>query len=153
MNGENFIPIELSPFCYNETTAQNYYPLSKNEAISKGLKWKNDIIQAKYQGTKYKIPDSIHDTNEEILNKILECKNCKKNYRIVKPELNFYKKMDIAIPQNCPNCRYNRRSTSKTPRKLFKHNCDKCGIEVKTSYDPNNTNKIYCNKCYLNITL
>ena len=147
----NFFPIELSPFCYNETTAQNYYPLSKSEVLEKGWKWKDDFIQAKYQGPKYDIPDSIHDTHDEVLNKILECEKCKKNFRIVKPELSFYKKMNIAIPQNCPNCRYNKRVSSSNSRELFLHKCDNCNVDIKTSQNPQNSNEIYCNKCYLNI--
>ena len=36
-----FFPPELSPFAYNETIAQEYFPLTKEEAIKKGYKWKD----------------------------------------------------------------------------------------------------------------
>jgi len=36
-----FFPIALSPFAYNETCAQDYYPLTKEEALKKGYKWKD----------------------------------------------------------------------------------------------------------------
>jgi predicted metalloendopeptidase len=35
-----FFPSELSPFCYNETIAQEYFPLTKEQAIKQGYKWK-----------------------------------------------------------------------------------------------------------------
>ena len=35
-----FFPSELSPFCYNETIAQEYFPLTKEEATEQGYKWK-----------------------------------------------------------------------------------------------------------------
>lgn len=35
-----FFPISISPFAYNETAAQDYYPLTKEEAFKKGYKWK-----------------------------------------------------------------------------------------------------------------
>ncbi|HHD92301.1 MAG TPA: hypothetical protein ENL06_01585, partial [Candidatus Portnoybacteria bacterium] len=34
-----FFPPELSPFAYNETIAQEYFPLTKEEAIEKGYQW------------------------------------------------------------------------------------------------------------------
>ena len=36
-----FFPIEYSPFCYNETLAQDYFPLTKEEILEKGYKWKD----------------------------------------------------------------------------------------------------------------
>jgi hypothetical protein len=35
-----FLPIEFSPFGYNATTAQEYFPLTKEEAILKNYNWK-----------------------------------------------------------------------------------------------------------------
>ena len=35
-----FFPSSISPWCYNETSAQDYYPLKKEEALKKGYKWK-----------------------------------------------------------------------------------------------------------------
>lgn len=34
-----FFHAKLSPFAYNETMAQEYYPLSKEEILQKGLRW------------------------------------------------------------------------------------------------------------------
>ena len=36
-----FFPAELSPFAYNETIAQEYYPLIKEQAIEQGYRWKD----------------------------------------------------------------------------------------------------------------
>ncbi|PIR68056.1 hypothetical protein COU49_02665, partial [Candidatus Nomurabacteria bacterium CG10_big_fil_rev_8_21_14_0_10_35_16] len=35
-----FFPSELSPFCYNETIAQEYFPLTREEALKQGYRWK-----------------------------------------------------------------------------------------------------------------
>src|SRR3989344_6045552 len=35
-----FFPARMSPFGYNETQAQDYFPLTKEEAIKKGFNWK-----------------------------------------------------------------------------------------------------------------
>ena len=36
-----FFPSELSPFSYNETIAQEYYPLTKEQAEEQGYSWKD----------------------------------------------------------------------------------------------------------------
>ena len=35
-----FFPSSLSPFGYNETVANDFFPLSKEEATKQGFKWK-----------------------------------------------------------------------------------------------------------------
>lgn len=34
-----FFPIKISPFNYNETLAQDYFPLDKEDVIKKGWRW------------------------------------------------------------------------------------------------------------------
>ena len=55
-----FFPSELSPFCYNETLAQEYLPLTRKEAKNQGYKWKekeerNYAVDIKNEN----IPDDI----------------------------------------------------------------------------------------------
>ena len=42
MNKEwgEFFPASISPFPYNETVAQDYFPLTKEEALKRGYKWR-----------------------------------------------------------------------------------------------------------------
>ncbi|MGC9603325.1 MAG: hypothetical protein ABSF47_02545 [Minisyncoccia bacterium] len=40
-----FFPPELSPFAYNETIAQEYFPLTKGEAEKQGYRWKDPDTQ------------------------------------------------------------------------------------------------------------
>jgi len=64
-----FFPISVSPYCYNETVAQEYFPLSKEEAIQRGYKWRNKD-QSKYQKQIYDIPPNIHDVPDSITTEI-----------------------------------------------------------------------------------
>jgi hypothetical protein len=119
-----FFPIELSPFAYNETVAQEYFPLTKetvgaycNTPLQKA--WKDDEPGAKYDGPKVEIPETIAETPDDICNQILTCETCSKNYRIVKPELAFYRKMNLPVPHNCPDCRHKARMALRNPRKLW----------------------------------
>lgn len=36
-----FFPASMSPFAYNKTIAQDYFPLTKEEALKKGYKWRD----------------------------------------------------------------------------------------------------------------
>ena len=46
-----FFPPELSPFCYNETIAQEYFPLTKEQALEQGYKWRQgrEKLSNRYQ--------------------------------------------------------------------------------------------------------
>ena len=61
-----FFPISLSPFAYNETVAQEYFPLTKEEAIKKGYKWKDKISRDFRPATITHIPDDIADVDDSI---------------------------------------------------------------------------------------
>jgi len=144
-----FFPIELSPFAYNETVAQEYFPLTKEEAIAKGYQWKDEEPGVKYDGPPVAIPDTIAETPDSICNEILTCEMCTKNYRIVKPELAFYRKMNLPVPHSCPNCRHKARMALRNPRKLWKRHCDQCQTDIETTFAPERPEKVYCERCYL----
>jgi len=71
-----FFPIELSPFAYNETTAREYFPLSKEEIIKQGYTW-YDKTKAEYKLTikAANLPDGIADTDNNILKEVIQCGN------------------------------------------------------------------------------
>ncbi|MFA6999652.1 MAG: hypothetical protein WC241_00895 [Candidatus Paceibacterota bacterium] len=154
-----FFPCELSPFCYNETIAQEYFPLTKEEALKQGYKWKdkeerNYNIDIKSED----IPDNITYINDDITNRIIECnhKNCNHQcteaFKIIPEELQFYKRMNLPLPRLCPNCRHYERLAQRNPMKLWHRSCMKSGCinEFETSYAPDRPEIIYCEKCYQN---
>ncbi|MCX6807237.1 MAG: hypothetical protein NTZ80_00285 [Patescibacteria group bacterium] len=143
-----FFPMVLSPFGYNETVAQEYFQLSKDETLSQGLKWQDADIDNSYKGPKVEIPDDINDVSDEIVKSILTCDDCHNNYRLIPQELRFYRKMNISVPKVCPACRYKFRMMKRNPYHLWDRVCMKCGIEIKTTYAPERQEKVYCEKCY-----
>jgi hypothetical protein len=143
-----FFPIRLSPFEYNKSVAMEYYPLQKEEVLSKGWKWK-DHDQQEYKKQTYDVANDIKDIPDSITKEILACSDCRKNYRIIAQELTFYRRMGVAIPSKCPDCRHKARMALRNDCKLWKNKCSKCGVDIKTSYSPNRPEKVYCEKCYL----
>ena len=143
-----FFPIEMSPFAYNETVAQEYFPMTKEEVLARGWKWKDEESK-NYQPQTYQIPNSITDVPDTICNEILACETCGKNYKIQKTELSFYRKMNLPIPRKCPECRHNERMKLRNPRTLFDRKCEKCGVDIQTTFAPERPELVYCEGCYL----
>jgi hypothetical protein len=144
-----FFPPRLSPFAYNETPAQVFLPLEKNEILKRGWRWRDPDIREYQPATLQKIPDSIHDISDEITKEILACEECRKNYRIVMQELKFYRLMNLPIPRLCPECRNKNRIQTDNPRTLFQRQCSKCKENISSPYSADRPEIVYCEKCYL----
>ena len=152
-----FFPIELSPWAYNETLAQEFHPTTKQKAEENGYSWR-EPSKKNFEITTPadKIPDDIDDVAEEIMSKVLGCAHsgncnhqCTSAFRITDYELKFYKKHDIPLPDKCPNCRYYERVAVMPGLKLYKRVCMKCKVvEFETAYAPDRPEKIYCESCY-----
>lgn len=142
-----FFPVELSPFAYNETAANYYFPLNREQAVAGGFSWK-EADKKEFLPQNFELPDDISETDPKVCEAILACDNCGKNYKIMPQEFNFYKKRGIAIPRKCTDCRFTSRFGSRNPRKLFERKCDKCGQNIVSSFALERPEKIYCEECY-----
>lgn len=143
-----FFPTELSPFHYNHTVAQEYFPITPAEAQQKNWNWKEQDAR-EYQEQTYIIPNDISEISEPICSEVLACKTCQKNYKIQKQEFQFYKKINTPVPKKCPDCRHLERTHLRNPRKLFSRECDNCSEKISTTYSPERPEKVFCEKCYL----
>lgn len=169
-----FFPAAISLFGYNETVAQEYFPLTKERAvetqriaslhegngdtkhnISTGrpiFHW-SDYAPAKPQVEKTvhasKLPPTIDQIPDEILNWAIECEVTGKLYRITKPELEFHRLHTLPLPKKHPDQRHLERMSLRNPRRLWKRNCAKCNKEMLTSFAPERPEIVYCEECYL----
>lgn len=144
-----FFPGNLSPFGYNETLVQDHFPLKKEQALNLKFQWKDEDNGNQYHGPKTNIPDNIDDTTENICKEILNCEMCGKNFKLITQEFYFYKKMQLPIPDKCPECRHRNRLLQRNPYKLWERECMKCKKNIETSYAPERPEIVYCEQCYL----
>jgi len=144
-----FFPINLSPFAYNETVAQDYFPMEKEDVIKGGWKWHEENQAKSYKGPVYEVPDKIEDVADDITKQILICEATGKPYKMIPQELKFYREHGIPVPRQCPDERHRARMNLRNPRKLYDRKCDKCGAVIRTTYSPDRPEKVYCEKCYL----
>ena len=161
-----FFPIELSPFPYNDSIAQDYMPLTKEEAENKGYSF-GEVQSKSYNITKRAadLPLKISDVVDDITKETIECLHqgacqdgCATAFRILPDELKFYKSLNIPLPRLCFNCRHKERLLQRNPMKLWHrvcmcdknhaHHTGKCLNEFETSYSPDRKEIIYCEQCY-----
>ncbi len=157
--GEYF-PHGIAHFGYNETVAQEYFPMTETEVISRGWKWYDGESKNTYIWNHY-APLPIAQYNEkivgyetatkninEVLGWIIECAVTKKPFKIIKQELVFYIENWIPIPTKHPDQRHKERMDLRNPRKFFERTCSECKDNILTTYSPDKPEKVVCEKCY-----
>ena len=147
-----FFPSSYSPFAYNETFAQDYYPLAKKEALMNNLKWRedtNEILKVDRTIPSSNLPDSIHDIPDDILNWAVICAETGKPYRIVKQELYYYRSQNLPVPRLHYDARNKHRIQLHNLNKIHKKQCDKCNKEMHTVYSTDCSETVFCEECYL----
>ncbi|MBI3442396.1 MAG: hypothetical protein HY007_01360 [Candidatus Sungbacteria bacterium] len=166
-----FFPPEFSPFAYNETLANDFFPLTKEEAVNKGYVWR-DPETREFQTTvdAQNLPDHIKDVGDDILKEVIKCASCAKAFRLISMELEFYRRMTLPLPRVCHNCRFIERTKYRNQPKFYSRTCqcagtksengiyqnqtshvhatDHCSNEFETSYAPDRKEIVYCEECY-----
>lgn len=143
-----FFPASCSPFPYNLTQACDLYPLSREQALEQGYRWR-EADQREYQPQTAELPDRVEDLPETIVNEVLVCEACSKNYKLIPQEVRFYKDNLLSPPRQCFYCRHSSRTAGRTPRNLWRRDCDRCSNSISTAYSPKRKELIYCEPCYL----
>ncbi|MBI4599545.1 hypothetical protein HY732_01325 [Candidatus Uhrbacteria bacterium] len=172
-----FFPVEMSPFAYNASGAQEFFPLNETAATRKGFRWEQP---ATYAGAMtmpaHDIPDTSTAIPDTIVNDILECEHrgtctdrCSGAYKILARDLKFYREMGLPLPSLCPNCRHYQRVAKRNSHKLWDRRCmcendthvhhntndaqpggsmSACMQKFKTTYPPDKPAIVYCKKCF-----
>ncbi len=170
-----FFPPEFSPLAYNETKAQDYYPLSRAAAEARGYFWREPKKREFWIAVPaVDLPDHIKDADESLLAKTIGCLRCGGAFRFIRNEFDFYKRFGLPLPRLCPSCRYAERLKNRNPMKLQKRKCmctglqsaksqtqivyenttrhfhgaEPCPNEFETAYAPERPEIVYCEECY-----
>ena len=173
-----FFPIELSPFAYNETVAQEYFPLTRKQVEASGYRWKEP--KKKQHGITIKsenVAETITDVDDSVVQETIGCahggtcnEQCTTAFKITPQELQFYKKMRLPLPLLCSNCRHYERLKKRNPFTLWHRRCNcagkesdngryantiehahstgHCPNEFETAYAPERKEIVYCEQCY-----
>ncbi len=138
-----FFPINLSPFGYDETIAQEHFPINREIAENKGYRWREkEKVQYTLTMSSSDLTNHIDEVQDSILKETVACghheknrhdafcgANCTTAFKIMPLELQFYKDKKIPIPRICPNCRHFERLRRINPFKLWPRQC-MCDYQV-----------------------
>lgn len=145
-----FFPVSGSRYCYNESVAHDYFPLTKKDVLQRGWHWHDgQDSENRYMGPRIKAPATILETDDSIVNQILICEITGKPYKITPQELKFYRTIGLPVPRISPDQRHKERMALRNPRNLWKRTCAKCSKEIETTYALERPEIIYCEECYL----
>lgn len=155
-----FFPASLSPFTYDETIAQHFYPLRREEAKALGFTFGKDVpvYDQKDRPPLYDIKEYADAAKaQELTTATLYCEVTGKPYKIVPQELAFYLKHSIQIPRKSPDQRHLERLAKRPPRKLWDRQCMNprragtalpCTVRFMTPYAPDRPEQVWCASCF-----
>jgi hypothetical protein len=146
-----YLPSFVSQFTYNESLAQEYFPLAREDAIAQGWQWRDDEVTAPPSDiiTVDQLPKTIHETQDDVLQMPVICEKTRKPFHFVKQELTFYRSMGLPLPHLHPDERSADRLRRKNPYRLWSRDCSNCGKRIESNYAPDRPEIIYCEDCYL----
>jgi hypothetical protein len=168
-----FFPAELSPLAYNESSAQDLYPLDAAAAKKAGYAW-HEPPKSEFKANlpASELPDRAADADKELVKKVIGCEVCGRRYQILASELEFYVRMGLPLPHQCHHCRFAERIKFRNAPAWYSRTCmcagaaaangkykntdahsshkreEACGAEILTPYAPDRPEIIYCAKCY-----
>lgn len=137
-----FWPMRYAWFAYNESLAQDYFPLTKDQVLGQHLHWRDPVV-------------SPAPNDDETL---LTCSTCTKQFKLIAQEVAIYHVAQIPLPDQCFTCRHRARIAQRNPRSLWHRQCmctqtdhdhqGLCNTEFDTTYAPERKEIVYCEKCY-----
>ncbi len=152
-----FFHPSLSPFWYNETVAQEYFPLTADSPLMNGgfvrSTYSSDpiippnvevITRSNYSDQQRK---QLRD-EDDIIKKVFICETSKRPYKIQPAELKFYRTLDLDLPSKHPDIRHDERMKHRSPRELHLRTCDKTNQQILSVFPANAPFQIYSEQAY-----
>ncbi len=166
--GEYFPP-SLSPFSYTDTAGDDLMPMTQEYAQSHAYSW--DHFEETSHAPTLSASDipNLSEASEDITKEIIQDQQGH-SYRIIHQELQLLQKMGVALPNECPVCRFKKRVAQRNPMKLWERSCQcqgigsgnhaytnkeththgdaPCANVFKTSFAPDRPEIVYCKQCF-----
>lgn len=144
-----FFPIQDSTYGYNETIAQQYFPLSKDQAKEK------NVLREEYE-YHVNIPENAtiiqgnltEKAGEDVISKVILSTQSQKPFRIMKKEREFCNTHGIPLPQTHPDERFAQMRTSRPSQNLNLRNCSKTNQQMLSIYSQNTTFPVWSTEVF-----
>jgi len=147
-----FFPTSLSPFAYNETTVQDFFPLSREQATQKWHR-RQDITKISPVPVWVQIlqSDQLPEDSSAFVYEwptAIQCQESGRAFILQKQEVAFYKAHNIPLPRLHPDVRHQNRLQHKRNHSLYLRNCDKAGETILSIYPTDAPYQVWSEKAY-----
>ena len=136
----HFFPVELSPYCYDESAAQDFFPLEREEILRWGWKCSPEKVTAAHEST---------TASAAVSPDVMKCTSCSHSFRVVPAERELASRLGIPISEKCPDCRLTANLRRRSPYSLVERSCAKCSIPVVTALREESARSVWCEKCFV----
>ena len=152
--GEFFKP-QLSHFGYDESQAQEYFPLNSEQAKAADFNW-SGLQPPAPQAARVLKPEQLrtppHELPaaeiEELLASAVTCESSGRLFRFTRQELEFYTKLKLPLPRRHPEQRHFERIRRRGRAELRDSVCVKCSRLVQTGLSEEDYPRVHCEDCY-----
>lgn len=137
----------MVPFPYNDSLANFFMPLTKEQALKMGFRWAHERVIPTPKNLILEMKDDIKDTEwKDVEGKVVICEETRKPFKLMKTEFDFYKKYDIPLPRIHPLVRIKKLYPWDILFNDHEAVCDSCGKKLITSMKEDD--KVLCEECY-----
>lgn len=143
-------PVKMSPFAYNDSIANLFFPLTEAQALHRGYRWHNEAEAAPAAGEAFIPPADISDVQDSILEKTLICSASKRPFKINRQELDFYRKLGIPIPRLAPPERHKVRLAARHHFSLYQRTSAVSGKQIDSIYAEKEAPRVISHEEWLN---
>lgn len=144
-----FFPYEVSPFNYDETIANEYFPLDDEAMKKEGVNQYDHAVETHYDLDIYTVPDSLNDVDDSVTQKAIICEETGKPFKIIPLELAFYRRFNLPLPTRSPFSRHYKRLRFVADHlSLRSRICSNCKKDIQSVYSEQEFPIVYCEQCY-----
>ena len=151
-----FFNTSCTLFWYNETIANDYFPLTRDEALARWYEWQEktydpvipEWAEALYPGY-FSDADWSHMLSDDwILKRIIVCAWSGRPFRIIPQELEFYRNHKVDVPRFHPDARHQVRLSMLAWNSFYLRDCDKTWEPILSSFSPSYAGRVYSEDAY-----
>lgn len=163
-----FFDLNKVPYAYDDSFSSVLYPITDDEKQSLSVVSYEEESGGSFSEVlePHEVPADIKDVTDDILDTAIRCEVSGKLFRLIEPELAFYRKNNIPVPTKHPQVRIRQRFAKRNPLKLWHRQCmcdyevyknsvehtyhpeGRCPNEFEASYAPERPEIVYCEACY-----
>ncbi len=141
-----FFPLTFSAIPYNQSLAQRYFPLGREEVHQKGLLWfEKETEDAGSAIDPSILPDDLPENNDPIIVRSLFSG---RPFKITPQEIKRYREFKVPLPRMTYDERMEERAKKLGGIKLYERTCVKTGKLILTTYPPDSPYIIWDREVY-----